>query len=431
MVERAKIDIYKVCLEAEMKVLWMIMIGLMLYSCGEVHKLPEFEYTPEVKEYEYVWLDDEVPADFDPAGDYLYLDFDMDGDTWTCRVNPYSLRVSLLCADPLCFHKGERSCPYYGVGFIHGDVVSDGKNLFYVGNQHTVVMGYNGYTGKMEEMDSRLLGLNSYHPESGKLTELVNHKDFFREPFDIDVAYADGWVYYYCEVPVRADGVEIQDENGKTVTETRLFRIQGDGKGKAEDLGLYMGYTELIVRDGFIWNYYGFLNESDVWEGVNQDNVIRTDLNNQNPAIIPCYEQPVDDIGGYWLPYSGAMFLIYNGGNAEAHILRSDEPILYYDEGFIWTNEALEEQWEENGVIKSKQTDVTVVRKNIQTGEAERIENPPVPKDAVYLDAAAVVGGRYIIYTVYDTHPAASGAFAKLYYLRLDTENSEVYPIYP
>ena len=91
----------------------------------------------------------------------------------------------------------------------------------------------------------------------------------------------------------------------------------------------------------------------------------------------------------------------------------------------------MDEEWEENGVIKSKQTDVTVVRKNILTDEAEIIENPPVPKDAVYLDAAAVVDGRYVIYTVYGTHPAASGALAKLYYLRLDTESGEVYPIYP
>ena len=414
-----------------MKTLWMIIIGFMLCSCGGVHELPEFEYTPEVKEYEYVWLDDEVPDDFDPSADYLYLDFDYEENTWTCRVNPYSLRVNLLCADPLCFHEIERSCPYYGVGFIHGDVVSDGENLIYIGNQHAVVEGYNGYTGKIEKMDSRRLGLNLYDVTSGKLTELVNHKEFFSEPFDSDIAYSDGWVYYYCEVPVYDGNNRITDENGKTATETRLFRIPSSGKSKAEDLGLYMGYTELIVRDGYIWNYNGFFNESDIWEGADQNSIVRTDLNNQNPVIVPCRDKPVDDIGGYWLPYDGAMFLIYTGGNAEVHSLRSDAPILYYGDGFLWTKETLEEQWEENGVIKSRQIGTSVVKKELLTDEGTAAENPEVPEDGLYLDAAAVVDGRYVIYTVYGEHSSAAGAFAKLYYLRLDTSNGEIYPIYP
>ncbi|MBQ4353735.1 MAG: hypothetical protein IJC71_02460 [Clostridia bacterium] len=417
-----------------MKQLWIVIIAFFLCACDAgvpIHELPEYTYIPEEKVYEYTWLDDEVPADFDPSSDYLYLDFDFDGNTWTCRVNPYSLRSTLLCTDQLCSHLHEVSCPYYCSSFIYGDVVSDGENIFLLSNQHTVVDVYDHTADKMKKMDAPALGLNAYHIPSGKLTELVNHNDFFSNPFSIDIALSDGWIYYYSEAPVYDDGTEKKDEDGDTVTETRLFRIRSDGKGSAEDLGLYMGYTELIVRDGYIWNYYGFFNESPFWENVGNDDVVRTDLCNRNPVVIPCYEKAVDDPGGYWLPYEGAMFLVYTGEKAETHIIRSNDAILYYDSGFIWTKEILEEQWEERGVIKGRQVGVVVAKKDMMSGDTEIIENPPVPEDALYIDVAAVVDGRYVIYTSYDVHPEAGGAFAKLYYLRLDTASGDVLPIYP
>lgn len=417
-----------------MRILGLILLCVLLCACDSggvsVDELPKYAFeTEEEAGYEYVWLDDEVPEDFDPSRDYLYLKFDLD-DTWRYRVNPYSLRATSLCVDPLCTHE-ESACPYYGVKYISSDIVSRGDVIYFVGGQYATVMGFNGTS--YVEMEAPKSGINAYNIVSGELTELVNHSEFCDSLLDFDLAVYEDWLYYYCEAPkVDERGNEIFEEDGDYVTETRLYRLALDGKSKPEDLGLYLGYTELIVENGYIWNYYGFFNESEFWRDVDQNAVVLTDLNNENPTVIPNMTEPVDDADGYQLAFDGSRMLLYTGDLAEPHVYISDEAILYYSDGWIWTTEILQEQWEEHGKIKTTQAGVAVTKKNIFTGETVVIENPPLPEDGLYLDAAAVVDGRYVIYCVYGMNPKwNSSAYAKLYYLRYDVETGEVYPIYP
>ena len=419
-----------------MKKLVVIWLSLLLCACDSglsAGELPYFEYTETEPAYEYVWLDDEIPEDFDPETDYLYLNFALGKDTRVLRINPYTLRTTELCADPLCDHGNRLGCPCFGLSprmIVREDI------LYSTGQQYAKVMGYNGET--WAEMDGSRMGLTAYHLKTGEMRTLVHH-DTMCQPvlaIDIDFAYADGYLYYYAEEMTYDDeGKEIREEDGDPVTETHLYRVKMKGNSAAEDLGLYQGYTNLIIEDGCIWNYYGFFNESGIWQDIPQDSWVLTDLDNENPAVIPEVKTPlVNDPDGYCLADcrdadgTGSVFLLYTGEEAERHVYRSDEEILYYGDGWIWTAEELQEQWTEGGVIRSRPTGLAMRKTDIFTGKSEEITMPDCPGDAGYLSAAAVVDGRYVILAV---HGAISIAGAAGYYLRYDTATGATLPIYP
>ncbi len=419
-----------------MKKLLPILLCLILCGCKS-GELPYFEYTETESSFDYIWLDDNMPEDFEPESDYLYLNFALRDDTRVLRVNPYTLRTTELCADPLCDHANRLGCPYFGMSsrmIIREDV------LYSTGEQYAKVMGYDG-TG-YAEMDSSETGLNAYNLKTGEMCELVHHSIMCQPviPIDIDFAAADGYLYYYAEFPTyNAGGTELREEDGDLVTETRLYRVKLNGSGKPEDLGLYLGYTNLIIEDGYIWNYYGYFNESDSWKDIPKEAWVLTDLNNENPVVIPEVKEPfAEDPDGYRLAdcrnvsSTGSMFLLYTGAEAERHVYRSDDEILYYKDGWIWTAEVLQEEWTEGGVIRSRQTGLRLQKTNIITGESMEIALPDCPSDAGYLEAAAVVDGRYVILAV---HGAVNRQFSNMsgtgYYLRHDIETEETLPIYP
>ncbi|MBQ8332409.1 MAG: hypothetical protein IJX93_01390 [Clostridia bacterium] len=422
-----------------MKKWTLLLLGMMLCACDSglsAEELPYFEYTETETVYDYVWLDDELPADFDPESDYLYLSFSVGEDTRVRRINPYTLRTTELCADPLCGHNDLLTCPYGGMS---SRFVITGEVLYSTGRQYAKVMGYNG-TGYVE-MDGSALGVNRYDLKTGTLTELVHHESMTRlNMLDIDFAAADGYLYYYAEAPAYDDaGTEIREDDGDLVTETHLYRMKLNGKNVPEDLGLYLGYTNLIIADGQIWNYYGFFNESAYWKDVPQEAWVLTDLENENPVVIPEVKVPLtDDADGYHLAEcadmygTGSHFLLYTGEAAETHVYRSDEEILYYADGWIWTAETLQEEWEEGGVIRSRQTGLVMNKTNIFTGERESVALPECPPDAGFMNAAAVVDGRYVILAVHGVvNRNISNTSGVGYYLRYDTETGESLPIYP
>lgn len=418
-----------------MKKMIVILLCLLCAGCSR-DELPYFEYTEPEPIYDYVWLDDELPGDFDPASDYLYLNFAIGDDTRVLRINPYTLRTTELCADPLCDHNNDLTCPYSGMS---PRFVITGNTLYHAGWQYAKVMAYDG-TGYVE-MDGSAVGLNRYDLQTGILTELVHHSEFARLiALDIDFAAADGYLYYYAEAATYDDaGTEILEEDGDPVTETRLYRIKLNGKSAPEDLGLYLGYTNLILADGYIWNYYGFFNESDFWKDIPQDAWVLTDPENENPVVIPEVKELIaDDADGYHLADcadlegTGSHFLLYTGDEAERHVYRSDDEILYYADGWSWTAETVQEEWEEGGVIRSRQTGLVMRKTNLFTGESEEILLPDCPPDAGYMNTAAVVDGRYVILAVHGVvNRQISNRSGVGYYLRYDTETGESLPIYP
>ena len=425
-----------------MKKLMVIFLCLLLWGCDSglsAGELLYFEYTETAPVFEYVWRDEELPDDFDPNSDFLYLNFSVGDDTRVLRINPYTLRTSELCMDPLCDHENRLGCPYFGMG---SDYIIWDDVLYFVGEQYAKVVGYDGYIGQYREMDGSETGLNRYNFKSGEMNELVHHSDMCQPVIgmDMDFAFAEGYLYYYAESPDYDEtGAEIREEDGDPVTETHLYRVKMSGKGRPEDLGLYLGYAELLIEDGAIWNYYGHFNESDFWKDVPENSWVLTDLNNENPVVIPEVREPlVDDPDGYRLADcadvygTGSLFLLYTGEQAQRHVYRSQKEIMYYADGWVWTAEPIQEEWTDGGVIRSRQTGAAVRKTNIFTGESEKIPMPDCPLDAGYLNVSAVVDGRYLICAVHGVvNYQISNGSGVGYYLRHDTVTGETLPIYP
>lgn len=369
--------------------------------------------------FEAVYTDELVPEGYVPLRDDVVLYFDI-GDVGTYYlVNPYSARVTLLCRDPLCSHDNMAfDCPlyFYAQDWNAGPEFWNGE-LFYCGGDTGLIEYYDGSPYKIvQTVGFNGFGIVRYRPdtlEKGILLHAEDRADGKRRVESITV-YENS--LYYKDWVVTEDGGKKQ----------HLCRMDLESE-MTEDLGEYLGYTNIIVNAGYIWNYYGFLNPNDspLWER-NADYWIRCDLDNRNPERIPVRHELCGDLEGYVLPREipevilAMRYLLYMGDRDEPHVVEFDRQL------FSWTNgTALEFDAADNGMGD-------LFLHDYRTGEEKQMLAGWEPDDADRTPTySSIVDGRFVFFAMHDPPRGRNSSGRIRYYIRADLETGETVRVLP
>lgn len=398
-----------------------LLLLMMIVSCSQNNDLVYPNDTDarqkEGTTYERIYYDDDISEDFDPANDYLYLTNPLISNTPSLmRVNPYSCRTNYICTDPLCNHDSSE-CPMYMYSSMT-PFLSYNNRLYYCRGTDGWVDGFNGYTNQYEKMPGNVgYGIAEYDLTTKKITYLLDCEDRYEAMMSIESMVIYGNRLYYTD--------PVEDSNVSRGYKTILFYIDLD-TGKIHNLGDYLGYGDIIISGGYIWNRAGFLtgNENPLWD-EKPDKILITDLENQNPRWVDIYDTPVDDVDGYAYvadETNGALYLPYCGSEYPIHVYKFPgypEYIKAYSDGKIYY-----------AVLSNSDILYTY---NLITGETEVVIDTSkitLPEEIHYVRLWCVYKTKYAIYECLGAPSTYSSVGKLYYYMRIDLETGGIAYIY-
>ena len=404
----------------------VLCLAAILSSCTEpgpkpIHLDEYFTSMPPADTslvIEPVYADEFVPEGYEPMRDDLVLRFSVGDTERHYLVNPYSTRTVPLCHDPFCTHELDAECcPEVMLSSFSPILWWNGK--FILCGADTAEIDWNepdgngGWIVTKKTVPWGGIGIIRYDPLAlGRKAILkAGDRPDSRSPFIDMTLYGDD-LYYY-------DRVFLEDNSLRE----HLYRLNLK-TGKIADLGEYLGYQHVIVKAGYIWNYYGFLNPngSELWE-TNADYWIRCDLDNRNPERIPVRHEPCADLDGYIMPRADPLefplrYLLYTGDLDDPHVYEAQRGIL---------------SWENGAAVEEELTDdneAILFYHDYRTGEDGRILedwNTEYTDWIPYL--TCVYADRYAIFEMREPPKGRNTQGRLRFYMRADIFKGECAPI--